>query len=212
MLRLLDWGPAGLLMAGVLLVAGVSTQRVMPLRASLAEVVPASIDGLAGQDLAIAEAEQRVAGMSSYVFRLYGDGAGQTAMSLYVGYYESQTQGRTIHSPRNCLPGAGWEALRSTPATIVTEAGPVTVNRYLIQRGNDRALVLYWYQGRGRVASSEYAVKLDLLRDAALAGRSEEALVRVMVPVRDGEDASFALAAKLAAAAVPAVFRALPEA
>ena len=201
-----------LLMAGILLVEGGSTQRVMPLRASLADVVPVSIDGLTGEDLTIADEEQRVAGMSSYVFRLYGDGEGETAMSLYVGYYESQTQGRTIHSPRNCLPGAGWEALRSAPVTIATETGPVTVNRYLIQRGNDRALVLYWYQGRGRVAASEYAVKLDLLRDAALAGRSEEALVRVMVPITTGEDASFALAAKLAAVAVPAVYRALPEA
>ncbi len=211
-MRLLDWGPAALLVAGIVLVEAGSTQRALPLRTSLDEVVPATIDALIGEDVLIAEEEQRVAGMSSYVYRMYGEPGREPVMSLYVGYYESQTQGRTIHSPRNCLPGAGWEALRSTPVTIATEAGPVTVNRYLIQRGSDRALVLYWYQGRGRTASSEYAVKLDLLRDAALSGRSEEALVRVMVPVSEGEDASYTLAARLAAQVVPAVYRALPEA
>jgi EpsI family protein len=151
--------------------------------------------------------------MSSYVMRAYAaDAQAEARFSLYVGYYDSQTQGKTIHSPKNCLPGAGWEALASSTQQVTTPDGVVTVNRYLLQNGDDRALVLYWYQGRGRVAASEYAVKWDLLRDAALRGRTEEALVRVMVPVRDSEEASSELAARVAAKVVPAVFRALPEA
>jgi EpsI family protein len=86
------------------------------------------------------------------------------------------------------------------------------VNRYLLQRGQERALVLYWYQGRGRIAANEYAVKFDLLKDAALSGRSEEALVRVMVPIRGAEEESLRLATTVAEAIVPAVYRALPEA
>jgi EpsI family protein len=91
----------------------------------------------------------------------------------------------------------------------------VTVNRYLIQNGTSRAIVLYWYQGRGRVAASEYAVKWDLLRDAALRGRTEEALVRVAVPVdgdENAEAAAFDLAARVAGSVIPSVFLALPEA
>ncbi|MCI0433645.1 MAG: EpsI family protein [Gemmatimonadetes bacterium] len=211
-MRRLDWGPAALLLSGIILVEGLSEQQRMPLRAPLADVLPASFAGMNSEDLPLSREEERVAGMSSYVFRLYSEDGDQPGMSLYVGYYESQAQGQTIHSPRNCLPGAGWEALRSTPATVVTPDGVVTVNRYLVQRGGDRALVLYWYQGRGRVEASEYSVKLDLLRDAALRRRSEEALVRVMVPITAGEAASFELASRLAAAVMPAVSRALPEA
>jgi EpsI family protein len=85
----------------------------------------------------------------------------------------------------------------------------VIVNRYLLQNRTQQALVLYWYQGRGRVASNEYRVKWDLLRDAALRRRSDEALVRVVVPVRSGEDAA-ALAVRVAETLAPAVAEALP--
>jgi EpsI family protein len=128
-----------------------------------------------------------------------------------VGYYDSQTQGKTIHSPKNCLPGSGWEALASSEVNIDTPAGPVRVNRYLLQNNEAQALVLYWYQGRGRVESNEYVVKWDLLRDAALRQRSDEALVRVVVPVTDGEERAFQVAAQAASLLVPAVYGALPS-
>jgi EpsI family protein len=88
--------------------------------------------------------------------------------------------------------------------------GQATVNQYLLQKENDRALVLYWYQGRGRIAHSEYAVKLDLLRDAALRGRSEEALIRIMVPVKGTEDRALEFAKRVAAEVIPMVDQALP--
>jgi EpsI family protein len=211
-LRLLDWGPALIFTAGVVLVNGASDQTRTPLRESLDRAIPQELLGMSSQDLSISEAEQAVAGMTSYVMRLYGETEDRPEFSLYVGYYDSQVQGRTIHSPKNCLPGAGWEPIGVTTAVVQTAAGPVTVNRYLLQRGQEKALVLYWYQGRGRIAANEYAVKLDLLKDAALSGRSEEAMVRVMVPIRGAEDASLRLATTVAEAVVPAVYRALPEA
>ena len=206
-----SWAPAAILAVGLVLVQGVSDQQRMPLREPLATAVPATIEGYAARDLEISAEEQRVAGMSTYVMRVYeAADAASPAFSVYVGYYDSQVQGKTIHSPKNCLPGAGWEALDASTATIPVAAGHVTVNQYVIQREKERALVLYWYQGRGRVASSEYAVKWDLLRDAALHGRSEEALVRVLVPITGSQDETFALAQRVASTIVPAVQRALP--
>lgn len=206
------WIPATILALGVVLVRGGSQQRAMSLRMPLEQALPAEIEGVNGQDVRVSEQEVAVAGMSAYLLRAYGRDVADPEFTLYVGYYESQTQGRTIHSPRNCLPGSGWEALEFQTAQVQTPDGPVTVNRYLVQRGDDQALVLYWYQGRGRVAANEYKVKLDLLRDAALERRTEEALVRVMVPIRrDGVD-PMQRAERIAAVVVPAVFRALPEA
>lgn len=204
-----SWTPAAILALGLVLVQGVSEQQRMALREPLASAVPATIDGFASRDLEISEEEQRVAGMSTYVMRVY-EAAAVPAFSVYVGYYDSQMQGKTIHSPKNCLPGAGWDALGATTTQVAVAGGTVTVNQYVIQRGNERALVLYWYQGRGRVAASEYAVKWDLLRDAALRGRSEEALVRVLVPMAGTQEESVALAQRVASTVVPAVHRALP--
>jgi EpsI family protein len=211
-MMLKNWIPAAVLTVGVLAVRQGSQQRAMALRLPLDAAVPATIDGQTGTDIRVSDEEIAVAGMNQYLMRSYGSAASDPQFTLYVGYYESQTQGRTIHSPRNCLPGAGWEALDFQSARVDTPEGPVIVNRYIVQRGDDRALVLYWYQGRGRVAANEYRVKLDLLRDAALERRTEEALVRVMVPIRAGQSDSMQRAERIAAAVVPAVFRALPEA
>lgn len=208
----MKWGPAAVLGSGVLLVLGMSDQTAMPLRAPLADVVPVTMGGYTSRDIPISEAEQQVAGMSSYVMRRYGspDAAESLAYTLYIGYYESQTQGRTIHSPKNCLPGAGWTPLTTTTAVVRTRSGEQRVNRTLLRKGEEEALVLYWYQGRGRVAWDEYRVKWDLLRDAATRGRTEEALVRIIVPVTAGVDAAFALGASVAADVIPAVDQALP--
>ena len=138
------------------------------------------------------------------------DSGAVSALSLYIGYYDRQLRGKTIHSPKNCLPGAGWEALASQVVEISTPLGSVTVNRYLLQKENQQALVLYWYQGRGRIQANEYLVKWDLLRDSALRRRSDEALVRIVVPISSDEEAAFALAAEAAGQIVAALPEALP--
>jgi len=214
-----DWVPAGILVLGFLAVtAGVKQQRVMELRAPLDEAIPARMAGAQATEVEIAEAERQVAGMTSYVMRSYapagaaaaGAAAAAAPFTLYVGYYDSQVQGKSIHSPKNCMPGAGWEPLTSVRQTIATPAGEVAVNRYILQKGNERALVLYWYQGRGRIAANEYLVKWNLLRDQALRRRSDEALVRIFIPVVGSEDETFNRAAEIARTVIPAVNRALP--
>ncbi len=206
------WIAAGILGFGALLTLGfVREQRRMPLREPLSAAVPRTLAGEGGEDVTISPEEQRVAGMSQYVMRAYGPDAA-SGFSVYVGYYERQSQGRTIHSPKNCLPGAGWEPLSSRRETIAVGDQRVPVNRYLLQNGGHQALVLYWYQGRGRIVANEYRVKLNLLRDQALLGRSDEALVRVVVPVVNGEAAAYSRATEVARELVPAVRRALPSA
>jgi EpsI family protein len=205
----MHWLPLAILGVGALFTVGPNTQRDLPLRVPLTTAVPAKLDGFQGEDIKIPADEQQVAGMSDYLMRVYS-AAGVDAFSVYVGYYESQTHGKTIHSPKNCLPGAGWEAITSSTAAIPTPGGAVEVNRYLLKKNKEFALVLYWYQGRGRVESDEYAVKWDLLRDAALKRRSDEALVRVIVPVTDGEERAFEQASDIARKLIPAVYTSLP--
>ena len=176
------WIPAGILGVGCLLLLSVQRQRAMPLRGELS-TIQTHFAGFVSTDTTIAPDEQRVAGMSQYLFRIFRRPDTGDAFTAYVGYYEEQTQGKTIHSPRNCLPGAGWEPIEASRRTLATPSGPLVVNRYLLANQNARVLVYYWYEGRGRTEASEYKVKWNLLRDAALRGRSEEALVRVVVPI-----------------------------
>jgi EpsI family protein len=210
-----SWAPAGLLLFGsVLTYGGVERQVAVPLRAPLEAALPSAFEGMPSRDVKVSKSVQRVAGMDDYVMRVFAPAGAASAIaaSVYVGYYERQSQGHSIHSPKNCLPGAGWEPLTSSVATVPSSLGALSVNRYLIANGSSRALVLYWYQGRGRVTASEYAVKWNLLRDQAVRGRSDEALVRIIVPVTEGEGEAqaFQRAKRMAQTIAPAIAKALP--
>ena len=149
-----EYLPGAVLGAGCLLVAVGSTSRqALPLRAPLSRL-PAQFEAYHGHDETISPEEQRVAGMTSYVLRSFSRDS-TVAFTVYVGYYERQVQGKTIHSPKNCLPGAGWEAVSAGTQTLATALGPVRVNRYLLVNKQQRALVYDWYQGRGRVEANE---------------------------------------------------------
>jgi EpsI family protein len=174
--------PAAVLLVGYLFVAGARGQRAVPLAAPLDRVL-ASPDGYQVREQHIGDEERRVAGMTNYVARIYSRDS-VVAFTTLVSYYDRQTRGKSIHSPRNCLPGAGWEVLSGGTERVPSNGSSYVVNRVLLKNGASRAVVYYWYQGRGRVVASEYAVKWNLLRDAAFRGHTEEALVRVVVPVR----------------------------
>jgi len=173
--------PAAVLFLGCLLLWRAHAQATMPPAAPLTSVMP-EVSGYTTVEQTFGEQERRVAGMTDYVARAYRRDS-KVAFTTLVSYYDRQVQGRTIHSPRNCLPGSGWEILKPGRRQIVVDASPHVVNGYLLKNGSNVALTYYWYQGRGRVAADEYVVKWNLLRDAAIFGRTEEALVRVIVPV-----------------------------
>lgn len=181
------WIPGGLLAVGCLLNGTLLARRAgsTPLAAPIASVAETSL-GVKGTDLTISDDEKRVAGMTAFILRRYEPPA-RPDYTVFVSYYDEQRQGKSIHSPKNCLPGAGWEPVDSKPVTIPTSTGEITVNRYRLVKDGQSAIVYYWYQGRGRVANNEFRVKYELLRDAALYGRTEEALVRIFVQVR-GDD------------------------
>ena len=150
----------------------------------------------------------KVLGVDDYLSRAYyqPNGAG---VGLYLGFYNSQRQGDTIHSPMNCLPGAGWEPISEGELHIANVDGAgrnITVNRYVIQKGLDRNLVLYWYQGRGRVVANEYWSKAFLIRDAIMVNRTDGSLVRVVVPFDARDERNLALAEARAEEFVRVIF------
>jgi EpsI family protein len=128
--------------------------------------------------------------VSDYTSRVYFSPQEGFAQ-LYVGYYASQKTGDTIHSPKNCLPGAGWDPVQSGYATIrVSNGRQIVVNEYVIQHGLDKQLVFYWYQGRGRVLASEYSSKFWMVVDAISRHRTDGALVRLITPMNAGEESA----------------------
>jgi EpsI family protein len=121
--------------------------------------------------------------LDDYLNRLYENDSGEE-LGLYVGYYKSQRNGITIHSPKNCLPGAGWQPIISGYAELTqTDGQRVPVNMYLIQKGISRQVVLYWYESHGRIVASEYWAKIYMVLDAIRLNRTDAALVRVVTPV-----------------------------
>lgn len=176
-----DFVPAAVLILGCGFMWQTHTQRRVVLPSPLRTALP-TVAGYKVEDQQISREEQQVAGMSDYVARVYSRDT-IALFSTLVTYYESQAQGKTIHSPRNCLPGAGWEILRAGTRVITVDKANYTVNHYVLKKGPATAVAYYWYQGRGRVVASEYRVKWNLLRDAAFVGHTEEALVRIVVPL-----------------------------
>lgn len=120
------------------------------------------------------------------ISRVYTGSAAGEAASLFVAYFKSQRTGAVPHSPKHCLPGAGWTPSVSDVITIPVpgRATPIRVNHYLVERGDEKSVVLYWYQSHGRVIANEYEAKLYLVADAIRYNRTDTSLVRVVMPVK----------------------------
>ena len=101
---------------------------------------------------------------------------------LFIAYYSEQKAGESMHSPKNCLPGSGWEIWDYGSAAVPANGRLVNVNRYSIQNGGNRMLVLYWYQSRQRIFANEYLGKLYLIHDALQDGRTGGSIVRITIP------------------------------
>lgn len=160
--------------------------------------------------LEIPEGSLAVLRPDDYIVRRY-KADGRPDFELFVAYYGKQLEGATIHSPRNCLPGSGWEPVEHRRIPLQTGGGSGTVNRYVIQnRRGERALVYYWYQGRGRIEANEYLVKWDLLRDAVVKRRTDEALVRLVFPLDPGSEVELLETRSLVRSVADALSRHLP--
>ena len=154
-----------------------------------------------GEDVRFDDETEKVLRADDYVSRNFQSN-GRVA-SLYIGYYATQRNGATYHSPLNCLPGSGWVMSDGGKMTITpVGAAPFEANRYVIQNGNQRALIIYWYQGRGSAVASEYLAKIYTVLDSVRRRRSDGALVRVMTPFgnspADAEKSAIELASEAA--------------
>lgn len=177
---------AALLIATAVYLNAAEWPEQVPARKALA-AFPMTIGEWSGQRAPDLDAATlQVLGVDDYLSRIYSL-SGEPMLSMYVGYYGSQRKGDTIHSPMNCLPGAGWTPLLAEQINLDTGDGRIDVNRVLIQKGDERQVALYWYQGRGRSVANEYLSKAFLVWDAATRHRTDGALVRVISPIRPSD-------------------------
>ena len=154
-----------------------------------------------GIDRTLDDETLKVLRASDYLLRDFQKPDGQVA-NLYVGYYASQRTGATYHSPLNCLPGSGWILSEPGKATIALPDGTSFVaNKYVIQSGAFKSLMIYWYQGRGRNVASEYWGKFYTVLDSIRLRRSDAAMVRVTVPITGSEAAAEKAAIEFASGA-----------
>ena len=147
-----------------------------------------------------------------YVMRRYQDPEGRS-LWLFIGYWDSQRKGAQPHSPKNCLPGSGWEPLEATRTTIPLPAPlpPITVNRYLVQKDRDQQVVFYWYQHHGGAVAGDLEARLNMARNAILGYRTDGALVRVSAPVQGSIEQTSDRLVKYIQAMYPTLHDYLPD-
>lgn len=151
---------------------------------------PQQLDRWTGIDVPIDARSLEVLRATDTLNRAYSDGKNQRRVDLFVGFFSSQRKGGAIHSPKNCLPGAGWEPIKSEirPIQLRGDRKPIEVNQYIIQNGLNKQLVLYWYQSQGRTIASEYTAKICLIWDAIRRNRTDGALVRIISPITNDDE------------------------
>lgn len=203
---------AALLLGALLTIQFRSAGEAVQTRKSFT-TFPATLGGWKGHEETILEPGiLSMLKMSDYLMRRYEDSGGRS-MWLYIGYWRSQRKGGDIHSPKNCLPGGGWEPLEASRLSIPI-AGlptPISVNRYLIQKDNQMQITLYWFQSQGKVVAGELNAKVELVRNAILKNRTDGALVRLSSPVQGGVDQTTGRLVEYVQALYPVLHEYLPE-
>jgi EpsI family protein len=149
---------------------------------------PIQVGDWTGQDQRIDDEVLSVLGPGDFLSRIYTQPS-QPYIGFFLGYFPSQQTGDTIHSPKNCLPGSGWTPTESSRIMLpVPNRGSIPVNRYIIQKGMQRQVVIYWYQAHGRSVASEYWARFYLVADAIRMNRTDAALVRIVTPIASEEN------------------------
>jgi EpsI family protein len=184
---------AALLATTAIFLHGRSGNETIAARQPLASF-PDQIGDWTGSNVPIPQDALEVLGPGDFLLRIYRNPAlAQPYVDLFVAYFPSQRAGDTIHSPKHCLPGAGWLPVESSRVTLTLAThAPFVANRYVIAKGDERQLVLYWYLAHDRVVASEYWAKFYLVADAIRMNRSDGSLVRLTTAIADGESADAA--------------------
>ena len=164
-----------------------------------------------GRDQYLSDETRAVLGTSDILLREYVDGDGQP-IDLYVSYFPRQQRGEISHSPKNCLPGAGWQPREARTVPYPVAGGETKmINEIIYERAGRTQLVYYWFRERGRVLASEFAVKGYLVWDALTRRRTDGALLRVSAPIVDSEEATRARCMAFMRVALPGLDELLPN-
>jgi EpsI family protein len=167
---------------GLILQARGSTDRI-PTTQPLSDF-PQTIAERVGGTISIDQETLAVLGAGDFLSRVYKNDRQAPPIGLFIGYFPSQRTGSTIHSPRNCLPGAGWTFEFNQYVDLKDASGKMhQVGEYIIANGDSRQFVIYWYEAHGRSVANEYKAKLYMVMDAMRLNRTDGALVRVTTPI-----------------------------
>lgn len=198
-----------LIMATVGLQALSHGEPVAPLRPISS--IPMQVGPWTGQDVKLEDRFVQALGVDDFLFRTYRQNDAPP-VGLYIGFYATQRTGSTIHSPKNCLPGSGWLPIHSGTIALRRPDGTgATANLYIVQKGLQKQIVIYWYQSHGRVIASEYWGKFYLIADAIRLNRTDAAVVRVMTPLEGNDQAAQDRAAGFAQQIVAMVDASVPR-
>jgi exosortase D (VPLPA-CTERM-specific) len=186
-----------LVVAGVLVAAGAVAATSIERREEMVPAVPQLaafpllIGDWRGMEQRVDQEQLDALRSDATLLANYQSKTDPAPVSLWIAYYGSQRGGRSVHSPRTCLPGGGWEIeeLKSVPIQGVRADGqPLPVNRTVISLEQQRQLVYYWFVQRGRLITNEYVVKWYIFWDALTRNRTDGALVRLVTYVEPGEN------------------------
>jgi EpsI family protein len=177
------------LIAQAVMFYSLSRAEKVPPHSSLSQFSLNNPDWRMSQELQLDKESLDVLKADDILSRAYVDQKTGSVATLFVAYFSTQRTGKTPHSPKNCLPGSGWAQTQSGDITmnVPGRSEPITVNKYMIARGDNESVVLYWYQSHNRVVASEYAAKIYTVTDSIRYDRSDTALVRVVVGVQNGD-------------------------
>lgn len=190
----------------------VNRGEIVPARAPLSGL-STNLEGWyqQGEEIRFDPAVEKILRTTDYTMREYTHDSGRVA-NLYIGYYESQRSGATYHSPQNCLPGAGWVMKEPQYVEVVSPAGRVfRARKYIVQNGIYNEVMIYWYQGRGRIEANEYTDKINTVWDSVTQRRSDGAMVRIMTSVWNDEQEAVNVATDLAGQLVDELSPYVPE-
>ncbi|GLQ07936.1 VPLPA-CTERM-specific exosortase XrtD [Sneathiella chinensis] len=178
----------------------------IPARASF-NSFPLKINGMIAEEDLLPGVEQEILQLSDYFLGHYRTGEGPP-ITLFAGYYEQQSAGKTPHSPRVCIPSGGWKIEDLQTISLPRGDTTVPINRVLIGKGDQKLLVYYWFQQRGTFIANEYMAKFNLLWGGLTSSRTDGALIRLSLPLRSEQE--IPEAEKRLAGFTQEVFRILP--
>ena len=149
---------------------------------------PFTLNGMQGREVALEKWQINALEIDDYLSRIYSQ-PNTLPLIRYIGYYRSQRQGQIVHTPKNCLPGSGWEPVTSSRIQLdLPDGRHAPANFYIIEKGLDRQIVIYWYQAHGRIIASEYWGKLYTMFDAIRINRTDAAVVRISTPIYNHDE------------------------